>query len=429
MGVIFRFHRQTVVENVGNRGHVDTACGYIGRHQNLYLTIAQRHQTAVTQTLAQRTVQRNGVETFLLQIACQTVAFDLRAGKHNRLVNGRITQPVVEQLAFVVRVVRPEQCLFDVGVFFLGRVDGHAAGFAHHACCQLLNAGRKRRAEHHGLFARDGELVDFRQIIGKTQIQHTVGFVNDQELHLVEFNLHGALQIQQTSGRGDDQISVLQLGDLQLIRHTADDIGNTQTTAMAHEVDGIVRHLLRQFARRANDQSTRGRRFEIAGIGWVFAAGAFGQRFTACFGFGDLAFKFGAFGDLDSGLLLQQSVQNGQQKGGGFAATGLAGNHQINELIRIVFVGQCQRNGFGLYGRGLGVAQIAHGVNQFGGQSEFDKTIGRCIVRLVVFRISGIFNGQRSVNGRRNARSVESFGHDFPKTQARQAMQAANVNG
>jgi hypothetical protein len=74
------------------------------------------------------------------------------------------------------------------------------ARLAHHAHGQLLDARRKGGAEHHGLLALDGQLVDFGQIIREAQVEHAVGFVHHQELHLVELDLHRALQVQQRPG-------------------------------------------------------------------------------------------------------------------------------------------------------------------------------------------------------------------------------------
>ena len=151
--------------------------------------MAQRHQAAIAQTLTQRTVQGNGAEAFLLQVIGQTVALDLGAGKHNGLVDGGVAQPVVEQLALVVRIVCPEQHLLDVAVLFLRAVDLQTLWLTHHASGQLLDAWREGGAEHHGLLTLDGQLVDFSQIVRETQIQHAVGFVNHQEFHLIELEL------------------------------------------------------------------------------------------------------------------------------------------------------------------------------------------------------------------------------------------------
>jgi hypothetical protein len=118
--VVFGLHGQTKVEDVSDGGNVNTAGSHIGGDQDLNLAIAQSHQAAIAQTLAQSAMQCNRIKAILLQVCCQTIAFNLRAGKHNRLIDGRITQPMVEQFALVLRVVSPEQNLLDVAVFFLG---------------------------------------------------------------------------------------------------------------------------------------------------------------------------------------------------------------------------------------------------------------------------------------------------------------------
>jgi hypothetical protein len=118
--VVFGFHRQTKVEHVRDGGHVNAAGCYIGGDQNLNLTVAQSHQAAIAQTLAQGAVQSDGIKAILLQVSSQSIALNLGAGKHNGLVDGGITQPMVKQLAFVLRVVGPEQNLFDIAVLFLG---------------------------------------------------------------------------------------------------------------------------------------------------------------------------------------------------------------------------------------------------------------------------------------------------------------------
>ena len=178
VGVVFRFHRQTEVEYVGDGGHIDTTRSNVCRYQELHLALAQSHQTAVAQALAQSTMQSNGRETVLLQVVGQSITFNLGAGKHNRLVDRGVTQKMVEQFALVVRVICPMQHLANVVVFFLWRIDLDALGLAHDSRCQLLDTWRKRSAKHHGLFTFDRELVDLSQVIGKTEIQHAVSFVD-----------------------------------------------------------------------------------------------------------------------------------------------------------------------------------------------------------------------------------------------------------
>ena len=110
-------------------------------------------------------MQRNGVKTILLQIIGQAVTFNLGTGKDNCLVDTGIAQPVVQQFAFVLGVICPKQDLLDIDVFFLRVVNRDTLRLAHDAGSQLLNARSKRCAKHHGLFAANGQLVNFSQII------------------------------------------------------------------------------------------------------------------------------------------------------------------------------------------------------------------------------------------------------------------------
>ena len=118
---------------MGDGGDINTARSNVCRYQELHLALAQSHQTAVTQTLAQSAMQSHGRESVLLQIVGQSIAFDLGAGKHNRLVDRGVTQEVIEQFTLVVRVVCPMQNLANVVVFFLWRINLNALRLAHHA--------------------------------------------------------------------------------------------------------------------------------------------------------------------------------------------------------------------------------------------------------------------------------------------------------
>jgi hypothetical protein len=199
---------------------------------------------------------------------------------------------------------------------------------------------------------------------------------SNQELHLVQLDLHGTLQVQQAARRGDHQVGVLQLGDLQLVRHAAHHARDSQAAAMLHQVDGVVRHLLREFARGAQDQRAGRGGLEVARTGRVLALGALGRRLTAGQGFGDFALELGAKAGFGCRLLLEQRVQHGQQEGRGLAAAGLAGNHQVDVGLGLVVGGQRQGNGLFLHGGGLGIAQVGHGADQLGRKAQFQEAVG-----------------------------------------------------
>ena len=277
-------------------------------------------------------MQGNGAKAFLHQVIGQTIALDLRAGENNCLVNSGIAQPMIQQLALVGHVVSPQQRLCNRRVFFMRRINLDTLWLTHDASSQLHDTRRERGAEHHGLLTLNRQLVDFGQVIGKAKVQHTVSFVNHQELNLVEFDLHAALQVKQTARRSHDQISILQLGNLQLVRNATYYVGNAQAAAMANQVNRISANLLGQFTRWAQNQRARRGRLEIAHIGWVFALWLFGRGFATGDSFCAQAFKFSALIALCIFLLLKQGVQHGQQESSGFSTTSLAGNQQVGEF-------------------------------------------------------------------------------------------------
>ena len=119
----------------------------------------------------------------MLQIFGKRITFNLRAGKHNGLVDGGVTQPVVEQFALVLLAVGPEQNLFDIAFLLFGRFDLQTLRRAHDAGGQLLDARRDGGAEHHGLAARFGQFVDIDTFMKKDE-SYKVANLNELAAYL-----------------------------------------------------------------------------------------------------------------------------------------------------------------------------------------------------------------------------------------------------
>jgi hypothetical protein len=143
--------------------------------------------------------------------------------------------------------------------------------------------------------------------------------------------LHGALQIEQTTRSRYHQVGILQLGNLQLVRHATNDVGHTQATAVLHQIDGVMGYLLGQFTGWANNQRAGCRCAEMARVGRVFALGALRRCLALGGGFCHGALVVVSLFGFGLCHLGQQCVQHRQQEGGGFATAGLAGDHQVNK--------------------------------------------------------------------------------------------------
>ncbi len=85
--------------------------------------------------------------------------------------------------------------------------------------------------------------------------------------------------------------------------------------------------------------------------------------------------RLAAFGGLMAGLSLGaglagvQALQQRQREGGGFAGAGLCAGQQV-------VASQHQGDGLRLHRGGLGVALLAHGVQQSRGEVQFVKSHG-----------------------------------------------------
>jgi hypothetical protein len=193
---------------------------------------------------------------------------------------------------------------------------------------------------------------------------------------------------------------------------------------MADQVDGVTGHLLREFARGAQDQRAGGGGLEIARAGRVLALGTLGRFFAASQGLGGFTLEVQARLGFGIGLLLQQRVQHGQQEGCGLAAAGLAGNHQVDVRCGFVVRRQGQRDGLFLHGGGLGEAQVFHGANQFGRQAHFRKPLGA--------RRRGLRHGCRwnieSLHRREVALHFKSVGHFYSHTHSKEALVRAALS-
>ena len=375
VGVVFALHRQTVVEDVGDGRHINAPGGHVSGHQKLHLTVAQRHQTSISQALAQSTMQGDSRKTRLLQISRQAIALHLGAGKHDGLLDAGVPEPMVQKFSFVLRVVCPKQQLFDVAVALLRGVNLNVLGLSHHACGQTLNARRKGGAEHHGLATLNGELIDFSQVVGKAQIQHAIGLIDHEELNVLEFDVHGALQIDQATWRCHHEVGILQFCNLQSIGHAANHRGHTNAFAMLDKANGVMGHLLSELAGWTQHQSARCRGLEVTGIGGVFALGTLGWRCAGSHGSSHLRIKGLGLGDFFLTRLLQQGLNDGHQKCCRLATSGLRRNHQVG-MPTIDRIFHRQGDHLDLNSRGGRVAKVKHSGHELTGQTQGLKGVG-----------------------------------------------------
>ena len=373
MDVILRFHRQAVVDHVGNRWHVDSARGNVSGDQHFDGAIAQRFQTTRTNHLWHRAVQAGSRVTRAAQLVGQLVGFNLRSGENQRLIHRLVLQIMLKNRVLVRHVVIPMQTLLDVLVRVLGGGQLDSFRAAHHGGGKLHHAWREGCREHHRAFATLRGNVNRLQIFREAEVQHAVSFINDERLHAVEIDLAIAVQVKQTTWRCDDQVRATKVHQLFAKSGAADDVRDANAAYEAHQADRLFSDLRCEFACWA--------KYEYAGR---CASAMFACSLLA------LGHRWG----------FEQRVQRGQQKGGGFAATGLAGHHPVTAREGV-------GNGLQLNGGRLGVAELGNRLQQRRIQAQRGKAGQRCELNASVVVEVGKILGSINVRQRQIRRRVD----------------------
>ena len=295
------------------------------------------------------------------QLVSHLLGLDLGAGEHDGLVDGGVGQQVLQQGGAVHGVVGPVQALLDLGLL-LGRA-GHfdALRLVQQFAGQGAHATVEGGAEHHRLARRGQHGGDGLDVFDEAQVQHAVGFVQHQGLDLGQHGRHLDGDVLQATRGGDDDVSTatqaLQLG---LVGHAADDGAHGEARDATAQLNGHLGHLLGQLAGRGQHQADgvdrgAGETRRPAGAAVAALVARAGVEAAAGHGRGQLVGVGFATG--------QDLRQHGQQEGGGLAAAGAAGDHQVG-------AGQAERHGARLHLGGLGVTGLTDGGQQDFGQAQ-----------------------------------------------------------
>ena len=138
-----------------------------------------------------------------------------------------------------------------------GPGDLDALGVVQELVGQLLDRRRHRRREQQGLARLRQLRADFLDVRDEAHVEHPVGFVDHQKLAAVEHDLAAAEQVHQPARRRDQHVDAL-FQRLDLVAHlnAADQQRHRELVVLAVFLE-ILGNLLRQFARRLEDQRAR----------------------------------------------------------------------------------------------------------------------------------------------------------------------------
>ena len=302
--------RDVKVDHVREPVDVDAACRDIGSDQRAQFAFFEAFQRALAGALALVAVDGFGSDTGLHQHFRHFVRTMFGAGEDQRFADGVTFQEVQEQLV-LVRAIHHEQVLIDGLGGAAHRSNFHLDGIGEDAVGQLGDLLRHGSAEEQGL-ALGRQLGDhLLHIVDEAHVQHAVGFVQYEDLQVVQVNEALLHQVQQTAGCSHYDIhTTVQRVRLWLLAHATEDHGVAQLQVTAVSSEALA-DLDGQLARRRQDQ---------------VADGAFALRF-----------------------LRMQLLQDRDSEGSRFTGTGLCAAEQIAPFDQV-------RNGLFLDRRRVGIA-------------------------------------------------------------------------
>ncbi|MNM92583.1 hypothetical protein D3C81_1049210 [compost metagenome] len=257
MHVIFRNHRQVVVDDLRQLVDINAACGDIGSHQHGHATGLEVSQCAQALALALVAVDRGGLDAGLLQEHGQLVAAMLGAAEHQRLHARILRQQVQQQFALAGAIDRVHAVRDGLGHRVLRR-DLDLLRVVHELQRQLLDAFLERGREQQRLTVLARQLgqdaVDRRQ---EAHVEHAVGFVQHQDLDARQVDAATLQVVDQAARAGHQQVHAA-TQDVELVAHAdaAVDAGAGDAQVLAVTTQAVM-HLGSQFAGRCQDQRTR----------------------------------------------------------------------------------------------------------------------------------------------------------------------------
>jgi hypothetical protein len=258
---------QLVIEHMADAGDVDTARGDIGRDQHLQMAVAETLHRGGALALALVAMDRGGLDACARQMADNAVGTMFGAGEDQRAVDASsFRRWLSKRLLFAL--VDKGHILLDA--FRRGRRRGYrnADRIVEETVAQFGNrlghGGREKQAL--ALFGE--QQVDPLERVDEAKVHHLVGFVEDEDLDILQAQRALFDQVEQAARRGDKDVGAgLQLLLLREDRHPAEDAldGQAQIFAIVAE---LFRNLRGEFARRRQHQhpaAIRHARFDVGG--------------------------------------------------------------------------------------------------------------------------------------------------------------------
>ena len=329
--IVFADVRNFIVHDVGQLVNVDAAGSNIGGHQGPDIAALEAREGLCARGLTLVAMQGHCLDAILGQEFSHVVGAKLGAGEDQHLAPVVLLDDVGQQGLFLAASDRVDELR---NALHRGVAWRHlnALRILEQGGSQVANlvteGGRKQQA----LLVLGNHGKDLLDVVDEAHVQHAVGLVKHQHLHLSQIE-HALLhEVEQTSRCCHQNVhALLDPADLRVHADAAKNDRGGELQVLAIVLHGFF-DLCRQFAGGCQHQGTN-----------ADAAKAVACRFRGC-----------------------QLVQHGQYKGSGLAGARLCAAQQV-------VAGEYGGNGLRLNGCRRFIALLAHGLDNGLSQVEFFK--------------------------------------------------------
>ena len=332
MHVIFRLLRNIVVDDVAYAGDVEPALGNVGGDEHADFPRLEILERAGSLALRFVGVHRRGGNSRILEMPDDAIGAVLSAGKNENRIHLRLLQQLDQQHRLSLARDRVN------GVRNSADCLGATSDLHYHRLAQIrsrqgLDFGRHCRAEKKRLPIRRDLGHNPIELGRETHVEHSIGFIQHQNLEIIENDVLPLHVIEQPARSRDYDIhSGTKRLRLRLDADSAKNRDDAQRRVLAVLAEAFF-DLSRELTRRRQDQH----------------ADAVKRRPLVV-------------GDRR----LDEIVNDGEREPGGFARTGLGKTNQIPTFQR-------QRNCLLLDRRGMRIPRIEHRVQHFGREIQLRK--------------------------------------------------------
>jgi DNA helicase II / ATP-dependent DNA helicase PcrA len=348
--VILRVEGHIEIDDVADLRHIDAASGDVRGDENVVTAVTEAFQGILTLALGAIRMERGDGVPMAGKELRDTVRAMAGAAEDDDGIVIDLVEEGLEQIGLLI-VRDGEDGVLDGGGRGAAGADLDDLGLLHGPLDEGIDVRRDGGGEEARLALFGATLKDAADVGQKAHVQHAIRFIQHEVLYLVETDGAAVQIINETSGRGDEDIdTTLEHGGLFAVADPAENHPSTEIREAAEVAKGSL-HLGGQFA------------------------GGFQHE------------------DARTGGVLIQLGKDGQGKGSRLASAGLGtANH--------VFSRQNQRNSAQLNG---GRFDITHGLDAFhhrAGQTQLCKTHSApCAKRMT--KGSGFIRGKGLTGGKK----------------------------